>query len=44
MPKFLNRTGMLHMSENADTYQARVGGYGNLFCKAMGWNCAVQLA
>ncbi len=43
-PKFLNRTGALHMMEGADTYQARIGGYGNLLCKAPGWNCAVKLA
>lgn len=43
MPKFLNRTGLLHQMENADTYQARVGGYGNLFCCAPGWNAPVQL-
>lgn len=43
-PKFLNRTGALHMSESSDTYQARIGGYGNLLCKAPGWNCAVKLA
>lgn len=44
MPKFLNRTGILHQMENADSYQARVGGYGNLFCCAPGWNMAVLLA
>lgn len=44
MPKFLNRTGLLHQMENADTYQARVGGYGNVFCCAPGWNSPVQLA
>jgi hypothetical protein len=44
MPKFLSRTGLLHQSENADTYQARVGGYGNLFCCAPGYNAPVQLA
>jgi hypothetical protein len=44
MPKFLNRTGLLHQSENADTYQCRVGGYGNLFCCAPGYNAPVQLA
>ncbi len=43
-PKFLNRTGALHMMENEDSYMARIGGYGNLFCKAPGWNCAVKLA
>jgi hypothetical protein len=43
-PKFLNRTGALHMMESEDTYQSRIGGYGNLFCKAPGWNCAVKLA
>lgn len=44
MPKFLNRTGLLHQMENSDSYQARVGGYGNLFCCAPGWNAPVQLA
>lgn len=43
MPKFLNRTGIIHQSENADTYQARVGGYGNLFCAAPGENIVGQL-
>ncbi len=43
-PKFLNRTGALHMSEAEDSYQSRVGGYGNLLNKAPGWNCAVKLA
>lgn len=44
VPKFLNRTGALHQMENADTYQARVGAYANLFCCAPGWNAPVQLA
>jgi hypothetical protein len=44
VPKFLNRTGALHMMEDADTYQARIGGYYNLLCKAPGWACAVKLA
>lgn len=43
-PKFLNRTGALHMMENEDSYMSRIGGYGNFFCKAMGWGCAVKLA
>lgn len=44
MPKFLSRTGLLHQMENADTYQCRVGGYGNLFCCAPGYNAPVLLA
>jgi hypothetical protein len=44
VPKFLNRTGALHMMENSDAYQARIGGYYNLLCKAPGWACAVKLA
>lgn len=43
-PKFLNRTGSLHMMEELDAYQGRIGGYGNFICKAPGWNCAVKLA
>lgn len=43
-PKFLNRTGPIHMMEETDSYQSRVGGYGNFICKAPGWNCAVKLA
>jgi len=43
-PKFLNRTGVLHAMEGEDSYMAKVGGYGNLFCKAPGWACAVKLA
>lgn len=43
-PKFLNRTGPLHMMEEEDSYQSRVGGYGNLICKAPLFNCAVKLA
>jgi hypothetical protein len=43
-PKFLNRTGSLHMMEELDAYQGRIGGYGNLICKAPGWNCSVKLA
>ncbi len=42
-PKFLNRTGPLHMMENEDSYQSRVGGYGTAICKAPGWNCTVKL-
>lgn len=44
MPKFLNRTGILHQSEAADTYQARVGGYGNFFCCCPGHNMANLIA
>ena len=44
VPKFLNRTGALHMMEDADVYQSRIGGYYNLLCKAPGWACAVKLA
>jgi hypothetical protein len=43
-PKFLNRTGPIHMMEETDSYQSRIGGYGNFICKAPGWNCAVKLA
>jgi hypothetical protein len=44
MPKFINRTGALMQMENSDAYQSRVGGYGNLFCCAPGYNAPVQLA
>lgn len=44
MPKFLDRTGLLHMMEAEDSYQFRVGGYGNMFCKFPGRAAAVKLA
>ena len=44
MPKFLDRTGLLHMMEAEDSYQFRVDGYGNMFCKFPGRAAAVKLA
>jgi hypothetical protein len=43
-PRFLDRDGLLKRSETADSYEARVGGYGNLGCSAPGWNGVAQLS
>lgn len=43
-PRFLDRDGLLKRSETADSYEARVGGYGNLGCAAPGFNGVAQLS